>query len=275
MNIDIIRTSASRPDLLKISTQSILDHLKFSGKINWFLHEDVLNDAASEECIKYSESLGIYTKIGKNNPPLGHSESFYWLIDRITSDFFMFWEDDYELLQVFECLNPDCRKKTTNKYKVKTGRGLEICELCGSEFIESPTDLDVLIGLMEKYPQINEIVLPKRDILPDKPNFIKKVVKFDDTILTVCHHWYVAPAIWRVSYIMPFIKKMAQDFHPQGGFGWHWEINRNVKGRDIIVDAEWVERHTGTYYLGEIRSGQRILHLGAGNKSLRNGEYKW
>jgi hypothetical protein len=271
MDIDIIRTSASRPELLKISTQSILDHLKFSGNMEFILHEDVLNQASSDECIRYSESLGIYKTIKVDNPPLGHNRSFTWLASQVTSPFFLFWEDDYELLQVMKCLNPDCKKKTTNKYKEANQ---ETCKHCGSSFVESPTDLDVLIGLMEKYPQINQIALPKRDILPDKPNFTKKEVKFDDTILTVCHHWYVSPAIWRSSFIMPFIQKMN---YPKGAgcWGWHWDINRLLKGDGTIVNADWVEKHTGTYYLGEIRSGQRILHLGQGDKSLRNGSYKW
>ena len=274
MNIDIIRTSASRPDLLKISTQSILDHLKFSGKINWFLHEDVLNTTASEECVQYSKSLNIYKEIKVNNPSIGHTKSFYWLTEHITSPYFMFWEDDYELLQVYKCLNPECKKKTTNKYK---NESLIICKHCGSNFIESPTDLDVLISLMENNAKINQICFPKRDIMPDKPGFLKKEVKFDDTVLTVCQHWYISPAIWRTSFINPIIER-TKSTCPDGDadrFGWHWSLNRILKGGSTCKPAPWIEENVGTYYLGEIRSGHRIYHLGTGDKSLRNKEYKW
>jgi len=273
MQLDIIRTSASRPDLLKVSTQSILNNLKFSGQINWFLHEDVLNEAASNECIRYSESLGIYKKISKNQPPLGHTKSFLELTKSITSPYFMYIEDDYELLQVYECQNSNCKKKTGNKYK---DANIETCKHCGTPFIESPTDLDVLINLMETHKNINEIVFPKRDIMPDKGDFVKKTVNVDGVFLTVCHHWYVSPAIWRTSFIMPIIEKMRKEYKaPPSGFGWHWEINRLLKGSNNITDAEWIQQHVGTYYLGEIRGGHRVYHLGTGDKSLKEKKYQW
>lgn len=230
--IDIIRTSASRPELLEESTESMLKNLKYSGELRWFLHEDVLNEAASERCIEYSKNLGIYTKIKKNSPPLGQCKSFLWLIDQVKSDYAIHWEDDYVLIK-------------------------EI-------------DLDFLVNVMDHHP-VNQISFSKRDILPDKPKFVKKEVDFDGSIFTTSHHWYVAPAIWRMKFIRPHLSALRR--HCPNDF--HWEINRQIKGPNRTHDADWVINNSRTFYFGAIRKGKCVEHIGTGDNSLRLGRYKW
>jgi len=267
--IDIIRTSASRPELLRCSTESILKNLKFSGVINWFLNEDVLNSKASKECVDYSHNLNIYKEIQVNERPKKHTNAFYWLFERVSSPYFMFWEDDYELLQIYEF--PEC-KSTYDKYKWPELS----CKKCKTSLVELPTNVDLLINLMETHNNINEICFPKRDILPDKPDFNKKPITIDGTNLTVCHHWYISPAIWRTAFIRPYVEKMKKTFRPTpDGFGWHWALNDGLKGKNISRSAEWVESNIGTYYLGHPRRDRRVMHIGTGDKSLRSGKYKW
>lgn len=180
MRICIVRTSASRPGLLKKSTESMLEKLKFSGELNWFLHEDVLDRERSNECVEYSRGLNLYKEIGVSNPPIGHRRSFIWLWDHVDTDFAIHWEDDYELLK-------------------------EI-------------DLDFHLEVMRKHP-VNQICFPKRDILPDKPRFQKIEVNYDGEIYTTCNHWMMVPSIWRMSYVRHAINSLKtyglEDFHWQ------------------------------------------------------------
>ena len=90
-----MRTSASRPELLKESTESLLKNLKYSGKLRWFLHEDVLNREGSNKCVEYSKSLGIYEKVEVNQPPIGQGMSLSWLIDQVSTPYVLNWEDDF------------------------------------------------------------------------------------------------------------------------------------------------------------------------------------
>jgi len=233
-DIDFVRTSASRPELLKISTESIKKNLKYSGKIRFILHEDCLNPAASKGVELYASESGVYEIVQVNNPPIGHKKSFQWLFDQASTQYVIHWEDDYELIK-------------------------EI-------------DLNALINLMDNHPNdINQIVFSKRDIMPDKPGFKKIEKAFDNIVLTTCHHWMMVPAIWRMSYIRPILNEIRgcddSDFH--------WKINRILKGSNRGHDAEWVIKNTKTYYLGKIREGKCVEHIGKIDKSVREGTYKW
>jgi hypothetical protein len=236
----ILRTSSSRPDILKQSTLSIFNHLKTSQVINQIIHEDVINQEKSLECYEFLKNLpNCECKI--DNPALGHSASFYWLSDQLPNDikYFMFWEDDYDL--------------------------------------DRDVDLDALTALMDKYQGINQISFPKRDILTDKAGWMKKPVMFDNFKLTVSNHWYVSPGIWRYSFIMPFIEKMKKD-NPvisDGtlGFGWHWGINKAMKGKNLTNQkVEEIEKKYGHYYLGWPENYSKLItHTGTPDKSIRNG----
>jgi hypothetical protein len=231
MSITIVRTSASRPEILKISTESMLKNLKYSDSLIWYLHEDILNTQASDACVEYSKSTGLYKDIMVDNR-IGHRKSFLKLYDKVETKYLIHWEDDYELL-------------------------VEI-------------DLDKLIDLMDNYP-INQIVFHKRDILPDKPGFTKKTIEFDDIKLTTSPHWMMLPSIQRFDYVKPAIdhikKYLLEDFH--------WEINRFLKRPDMNRDADWVLNNSRTFYLGEMRKGKCVEHLGKISKSVRNKTYKW
>ena len=61
--IDIIKTSASRPELLKKSIESMLCYLSYDGELRWLMHEDFLNKEASEECVRIAENFGIFHMI--------------------------------------------------------------------------------------------------------------------------------------------------------------------------------------------------------------------
>ncbi|MFA5024990.1 MAG: hypothetical protein WC503_00585 [Candidatus Shapirobacteria bacterium] len=235
IDIDVVRTSASRPELLKISTESIKKNLKYSGKLRFLLHEDKLNEKASAEVMEYAHSCGLYDVIRQDEAPMiGHKRSFLWLFSQTITKYVIHFEDDYELIK----------------------------EL----------DLDPIVNLMEKYPdRINQICFSKRDILPDKPGFVKHTEYFDGIPLTTSQHWMMVPSIWRMS----FAKKGIDGILNYKVHDFHWELNKLLKGRNVINNAEWVLRNTKTFYYGKVREGKLVEHIGKIDKSVREKTYKW
>jgi len=163
--IDLIRTSASRPNFLKISTASIAKNLKFSGKIRWIIHEDQLDKARSDECMVYIQTCGIYDMFKRDKPPIGQGPSLTWLMSRANTKYILNFEDDWELLK-------------------------EI-------------DVDKLIKLMDDNQDINQIAFHKRPIMSEKPKFKKKQVFRDGIPLVTSPHWCFTPSIYRMSFLKP------------------------------------------------------------------------
>jgi hypothetical protein len=239
--IDITRTSASRPELLKESTESMLKNLKYSGKLRWFLHEDVINREASNICVEYSRGLGIYEKVETSQPPIGQGFSLSWLLDQVETPYAINWEDDYIAMQ------------------------------------EIP--LDLCVAIFDQHKEINQIAFQKRSIMEEKPGFKKKQIikkvelngEILDIDLVVNPHWSFIPSIYRVSWLKSKWVK-ANGLH-NGGI--HWDFNIRLKGKVAVNrDAEWVMENMGTYFLGRFGSGHYTYHIGGG-KSLREGKYKW
>lgn len=162
--IDIIRTSASRPDLLERTTKSLIKHIKYSGELRFIIHEDIINKELSNKCLKYA-TRGCYRVIGKHEPPIGQGNSLDWLLKQTKTEFVLNWEDDFELVR----------------------------EL----------DLNKVIDLMNNGCNINQICFNKRTTMIEKPDFVKKQVWIENDILTTNPHWALIPALWRMSYIMP------------------------------------------------------------------------
>jgi hypothetical protein len=165
MNIDIVRMSASRPDLLRESTASLLKHLKFSGELRWLFHEDVLNENRSKQCIDYINSLDINKVLFKDCPAITHGPSLTKLLKSTKTDYVIHWEDDF---------------------------------LC-----ERDIDLDLICKVLDENLGVNQIAFNKRTTMSKKPGFVKKEVIRSEIKLITNPHWAFTPAIWRMSYIMP------------------------------------------------------------------------
>jgi hypothetical protein len=223
--IDVLRLSASRPDLIMKTTPMLRDCLKFSGCLRWILHEDFLNGPISERIVEWAKTEGKYNVVAYHDPPIGHSRSLDWLLNASYSDYVIQWEDDYEPIQ--------------------------------------DIDLDELYVLLENNKDINQISFQKRAIMGEKPGFKKVEIERDGIWLTTNPHWAFIPAIWRSSWIKPKWEVFSASDH-------HWKMNKKLKEGESIRDADWVVRHTGTYYLGRIGSGHYVNHLGR-DRSLRLG----
>ena len=173
--IDIIRISASRPDLLTKSTESMIKNIKYSGELRYHLHEDVLNSRLSDECLKYANESKVFTTIYSDNPPIGQGPSLSMMLDNVASEYVIHWEDDYELIQ--------------------------------------PLDLDMVVKILDENKDVNQICFHKRRIMKEKPGYVKIQVERSGVELTTNPHWAFMPAIWRMSYIMPKWKSFPMNIH--------------------------------------------------------------
>lgn len=179
MKIELIRTSASRSDLLIESTKALRKFLKFDGEIVWHLHEDILNQERSNQCINYAMNCGLYKNVFINNPAIGQGHSLTKLLFTTTSKYILNFEDDFKPVR-------------------------EI-------------DLNLCVEILEKFEKVNQICFHKRQTMSEKPGFQKKEVIFtlDDgreIVLTTNPHWALIPALWRADWI----KQRWVDFE-QGG----------------------------------------------------------
>lgn len=173
MNIDMLMLSCSRPDLFKQTIDSFNSMVKFSGKIRKILHEDMANENLSNLVLDYAK--GKFDIILFDKPPLGQGFSLDKLVNMVDTDYFLSWEDDWQ--------------------------------------IREEIDLDRCVELMNKYNEINQIVWHKRGILHRKQWFEKKEVDFSGNILTTNPHWGFQPGIWRKSFIMKYWKRFPSHVH--------------------------------------------------------------
>ena len=165
MQIDLMVDSASRPDLLQIAVESLKKNLKFSGKIRYMLHEAVLNEELSNQCLRYAESLCLFDIIHKERRPKGEMVSIGTILEKVEAPWFIHWEDDHELTR----------------------------EL----------DLDMCVDIFEKCPKVNQLTFNKRDTMTEVAGWVKKEVEYEGYKLTTSPHWRISPAIWRMSWIKP------------------------------------------------------------------------
>jgi hypothetical protein len=107
--IDIIRTCTSRPEVFNFTMDSLRKHLKFSGKMRYIVHEDVV-DIERQEKFNFSECDVVKT----DNPPLGQGSSIYWLLEQVQTDIILNIEDDFRLLKD---INLDELTNLMNKHK--------------------------------------------------------------------------------------------------------------------------------------------------------------
>ena len=162
--IDIIRTSASRPELFKASTESLRSHLKFSGQFRWLVHENYLNQAASDEVLRYAKEAG-YDIILKSDPSIGQCMGLSKLLRAVRSPYILNFEDDWEVL-----------------------RDLPLDEAC---------------RILDENPDVNQVAFNKRDTMCEVNGFQKAETERSGFKLVTSPHWRLTPALWRMSFIRP------------------------------------------------------------------------
>jgi len=157
--------SASRPELLKTTLNSILENLKCNWEeIFWIFHEAVLQKKKSLECLKIFDESGLIDVLIAE-PANGQGYSITKSLKRARGDYFIYWVDDHSLIEKL--------------------------------------DLNEIFYVMDNNLDINQITLGKRSNGFDLEYWKKEEVEEERNgyKLTVSAHWRYLPSVWRISWI--------------------------------------------------------------------------
>lgn len=245
--IDILITSSSRPELLERTIVSFLKKINSQSLTFFYINEDYVNQFNSVDCLAViGDCLGSYkVRLSCNNPPRGLSGAFKWFADLCSSEFIFYLQDDWEAIREIPILES--------------------------------------IELMDKYSFINQIRYNKRKTMAYKGEkgewvFEKKELEFDNYYLVTSDSWYFNPALWRASFILPFLKIDYPLKPSQRPFVW--KLNQALglaykvkKERKKFVGLDFSNK-VGTYIYGKIGEAPYFRHLGANNRTQFKSK-KW
>jgi len=163
--IDVLINSASRPEYLEKSLITLFDKFKFSGKVRYLFHEDVIDEKRSQKCLDIVNETKKFQTIVITNPSIGHGYAIKKMLSLIETDIIFRTEDDYEYLK-------------------------EI-------------DVDKIVKLFVDTPDINQVLLNKRPNMEMQSGVLQKEVIRNGVKLTTSYRWHFTPGFWRMKWIHP------------------------------------------------------------------------
>jgi len=219
--IDIIRTSSSRPELLELTTESWKKYLKFDGELRWILHEDVLNSDKIEAIKKIGSNYDIFQI---NNPAIGQGESLFWLLEQVKTKLILYIEDDWKLLkeinldELYDLMytNTDINQITFNKRAIMAKK---------QWFIKKEIKKDNISLVTDMYWTFIPSLWRIDWIKPKIPEYLK------ETSGGTCSY----------------------------GLNDHLRKFFGDKMADEDFNADWVIANTGTYFLGNLMKNYKEL----------------
>lgn len=210
----VLITSASRSESFKRELEAFLEYVVYSGKFNFYLHEDVVKERRkeSEKLVKIARDSGVFKKIYISDPKIGRGPALNMLKKHVTGKYVFYMEEDWMFVRY--------------------------------------VNLDSIIDLMDKYPHINQISWnnrnPKKVKKPGGPkgldhfDYITRV--FDEHYLMPSERWNWSPSVWRNSFILPIWNFS----NSRAGHG----LNRYLKNGCGMLEwnVEWLEKKIGSYF---------------------------
>jgi hypothetical protein len=222
--IDILITSASRPNSLRSEVKAFKKHVKFSGQMNFHLHEDRVPkmEGESERLIEWARRKPSYfTTVYLSHPRIGRGPALNLLRKHAKSKYIFYMEEDFDFIR--------------------------------------DVDLDELIRLMDKYTTINQIAFPWRvrtvHAKPGGPHgddFVYQERTFDDHVMHIPDRWTWQPALWRRSWVMPHWNFAARRSNKM--------FNRKFKQGcgPLEWSAEWLEKTYGAYFYSPVHKDPKV-----------------
>lgn len=230
-NVDVLVTSASRPSLLITTIESFFEKtICKDNTIRMLLHEDVIRSQDSDRIIDWVNSNNLFDVLEIHNPYIGLGPSIGHMLERhIEAEYMFYLQDDWAFIREF--------------------------------------NLDEAVRILDEYPSVNQIRYNKRktmEYVGDNPKkrWFKKEVVFGDIILTVSPHWFLNPAIWRMSFI--------RDKFVPAVVHCNWRTNdvlKQGKGPNELT-SDWIAENMGTFIYGKIGEPPFVQHIGYSNSAL-------
>jgi len=243
--LEVWRMSASRPHHLKASHPTLLEHLKYSGDIEYHLIESVLVKELSEECIAWGKNNGY--KVHVINPAQGQGYAVWYYLNNVCNcPFALKWEDDFQA--------------------------------------EVDIPLDDCVDLMIEYPHINQICFNKRETMRykwcedeygERYKWMKEQRYFNlhgrKVPLVVKEKWWFGASLWRTEFIKPIFQYWKSNTHNIFNDQVILPMIRGEKNRRY--SASEVEESVGCYIYGKTGDKRMAFHAGRGD-SIWAGEFQ-
>lgn len=225
VDVDILIISSSRPDVLYYCLKSF-DEKLINCRKRYFINEDVVNTHKSSEIEQVLDRLGLCASIHRNDQPCGPFKAILNFSLHCTSPYIFIIEDDWEL--------------------------------------EDDIMVDRLFLLMNKYKNINEIILRYKD---KEANGGLIISDFDYNLVLYTTP-LASPGLWRAERLRKSLKdKQVHDLIFNTPFqqlriptvfpNYYKNINKIPKGPDQI---NWLTNHIGAYAIKTPHN--QVRHLG-------------
>ena len=211
-DLDVVITSSSRPQLYPFMWKSFNDMITFRGNRRVLCHEDSVFPEQSNKIISWLEKLkgkGEIQKIYKHKPAIGLGMALTQMIGEVKSKYMFYIQEDWEF--------------------------------------ERPIDVDQILWVMDKNPNINLIYFNKIRNSGTINKCEQREYTFDGLKMCLSHGWNFLPGIWRMDFVRKHWRGIAT--HPEGfftnTFGTH-EQRKNVKHCYDKMGA-FIYGHTGDF----------------------------
>lgn len=214
--MDVILTGSSRPDLLEITLKTWKKFLHTEQNLRWIIHEDVKDKEKSKRSQQLSNLVADDVIV--DNPPCGIGHSIDKLLSKVKCKYALYLQDDWEL--------------------------------------ERPVELDKLTYIMDKNPNINQIIFPKMKIREYSGDFKHKVWKFENQDFTINNGWYLNPAIWRIKKVR---EKWTMNGMPKRAEGF---FTNRFGSHEQRLSVNYCFDKMGSFFLGAIGDYRYTRHLG-------------
>jgi hypothetical protein len=227
MELDLLITSSSRPQLFPYCWESWKKMIHFTGLLNVYVHEDFVFPEQSKEVIKYLTILkesGEIRDFTYHNPSIGLGKSMdYMFKHHIKSKYMFYLQEDWEF--------------------------------------ERPIDMNQLIWVMEENEHINMIGLNKIRNTGSLNGSEQTEHTYSGVDMILYHSWSFMPGLWR----MPFVKKhwRVREVRPEGfftnTFGSHEQRSDCEYCKNVI--GAYMLGKTGDFrYVRHIGNDWRMAH---------------
>jgi len=247
--IEVWRMSASRPWHLELSHPTLIEHLKYSGELEYHLIESILVEDLSKDCIEWGKKNGY--KVTVINPAQGQGYTIWYYLNGLAKcKYGLKWEDDFHAV------------------------------------VDIP--LDNCVALMEKYPHINQICFNKRETMRSKRcsrqdgeiyEWMKEQREFDlgdKVVPLVCKEkWWFGSSIWRIDFVKPIFQWWPSNTHNLFNDRVIIPKIRKENNRKWDYDAKDMETSIGCYIYGKVKDPKMVCHYGGSeglNDSLWYGD---
>jgi hypothetical protein len=227
--VDVVIWSASRPSLCARTLEAFRRFVQFSGRLRYFLCEDLL-DAASLPAL---QDLGVSCTGARYAEfhSLGHSMTDG--LDRfVTAPYLFFLEDDEEAVAP---LPLDAAVEALERY---------------------PHLNQITFGRRK--------IERSMDGMPDR---IDRAIEVQGAVqpLTNSWHWHFLPSVWRLSFLRPRWIGFQEHVHLKT----NWPGAPLLPGWTTRPPAEWYADVLGSVLWGAVRQPPFFRHLGGGALSRR------